>query len=136
VNRVTLDSNEWNSAFNFRGKSLGLIHSAISGDIEIAISEPIIAETIRVLRHDFDWQPYRLLDLRQRLLKICRLVEPTVILGVVADRPDNRIVECAVEANSQYIVTEDKHLLRLGECEGIKIVRVRDFLELGRLARV
>jgi len=65
VNRVTLDSNEWISAFNFRGRSLGLIHSAISGDIEIAISEPIIAETIRVLRQDFDWQPYRLFDLRQ-----------------------------------------------------------------------
>jgi hypothetical protein len=52
-----------------------IINSAISGDIAIAISEPIIVETIRVLRQDFDWQPYRLLDLRQRLLKICRLVE-------------------------------------------------------------
>ncbi|HEY1951047.1 MAG TPA: hypothetical protein VGG97_28805 [Bryobacteraceae bacterium] len=43
---------------------------------------------------------------------------------------------CAVEANSQCIVNEDKHLLRLGECEGIKIVRARDFLELGRVGRV
>jgi hypothetical protein len=52
---------------------------------------------------------------------------------VAADEPDNRIVECAVEANSQCILTEDKHLLRLGEYEGIKIVRVRDFLERGRV---
>jgi hypothetical protein len=47
-------------AFNFRGKSLGLIHSAISSEIAIAISEPIIAKTIRVLlSQDFDWQPYK-----------------------------------------------------------------------------
>jgi hypothetical protein len=40
VIRVTLDSNEWISAFNFRGKALEIIHKALSGDIQIAISQP------------------------------------------------------------------------------------------------
>jgi putative PIN family toxin of toxin-antitoxin system len=128
VIRVTLDSNEWISAFNFRGKALEIIHKALSGDIQIAISQPIIDETLRVLRRDFDWQPYRLHDLGQQLLKICRLVAPTEKLAVVADEPDNRIVECAVKAGSEYIVTEDHHLLKVGQYGAIKIVRSREFL--------
>jgi hypothetical protein len=34
VTRVTLDTNELISAFNFRGKALELIHRAINGEIE------------------------------------------------------------------------------------------------------
>lgn len=73
---VTLDSNEYISAFNFRGKALELIHLAISGQIEIAVSESILDEVIRVLREKFEWPPYDLHNLRQRLLKICRIAEP------------------------------------------------------------
>jgi predicted nucleic acid-binding protein len=91
---------------------------AITGDIEIAISEPIIAETIRVLREKFEWPAYDLHDAGLRMQKIGRLVKPKVTLAVLADEPDNRILECAAEAASEYIVTEDKAMLRLREYEG------------------
>ena len=45
------------------------------------------------------------------------------------DPDDNRIVECAVEAGSEYIVTKDKDLLRLGGYGGIKIIRPADLLK-------
>jgi uncharacterized protein len=36
-------------------------------------------------------------------------------LNVVKEDPDDdRILECAAEAKSDFIVSEDKHLLRLG----------------------
>ena len=38
MTRVTLDTNELISAISFRGKALELIHRAIHGEIEIAIS--------------------------------------------------------------------------------------------------
>jgi hypothetical protein len=41
VTRVTLDTNELISAFSFRGKALALIHLAINGEIEIAISSSL-----------------------------------------------------------------------------------------------
>ena len=50
MKRVTLDTNEWVSALNGGRKGMQLLHMAINGDIEIAISEPIIAEVIGVLR--------------------------------------------------------------------------------------
>ena len=50
--------------------------------------------------------------------------------GMGEDDPDdNRIVECAVEAGSAYIVTKDKDLLRMGEYGGIKMIRPADFLK-------
>jgi putative PIN family toxin of toxin-antitoxin system len=130
--RVTLDTNIYVSAFEFQGQDKRLLHMAIDGDIEIAVSEPIIHETLRVLREKFEWDGYRLNDARQQILGLARLVAPTQALDVVKDdTDDNRIVECAVEAGSEYIVTKDKDLLRLGEYGGIKIMRPVDFLQRG-----
>jgi predicted nucleic acid-binding protein len=46
----------------------------------------------------------------------------------VTDPDDNRVLECAVSAGSQTIVTGDDDLLRLVAFRGIEIVRVVDFL--------
>jgi putative PIN family toxin of toxin-antitoxin system len=134
VIRITLDTNEYVSAFNFRGKALELIHQAISGKIEIAISQPIMDETLRVLREKFEWPANDLHDLQQRLLKTCRLVEPKGKLAVLGDEPDNRILECAQEAGSDYILTEDRAMLRIKEHAGAKVMRASEFsgLESGR----
>jgi uncharacterized protein len=126
LTRVTLDSNEYISAFNFRGKALELIHRAVQN--EIAISAAILQQTIRVLREKFDWNPYELRALHDRLLKICKLVEPKQKLTITADEPDNRILECAEEAGSEFIVTEDRMLLRVGQHGGAKLIRATDFL--------
>ena len=131
MTRVTLDSNEYISAFNFQGRALELIHRAINGEIEIAISEPILEETMRVLRDKFEWNPYELRALHDRLLTTCKLVEPQHTLAVVADEPDNRILECSEQAGSEFIVTEDRALLRVKEHAGAKLVRAADFLASG-----
>jgi uncharacterized protein len=50
---------------------------------------------------------------------------------VPLDPKDNMIVATAVKAGADYLVTGDRrHLLALGEYEGIKIVSPRRFLEL------
>jgi predicted nucleic acid-binding protein len=46
------------------------------------------------------------------------------------DPPDNRILECPSTAGSDYVVTGDKDLLRLGSYESIRILRVSKFLEI------
>jgi putative PIN family toxin of toxin-antitoxin system len=128
--RVTLDTNVYVSAFEFQGMGRRLLHMAVDGDIEVAVSAPIIRETLRVLREKFDWDGYRLNDAKQQILGLARLVEPAQALDVVKDDPDdNRIVECAVEAGSEYIVTKDKDLLRLAEYGTIQMIRPSDFLK-------
>lgn len=131
MTRVTLDTNELISAFNFRGKALELIHLAISGEIEIVISEPILQETMRVLRDKFEWDPYELRTLHDSLMNICKLAEPNRTLAVAAEEPDNRILECSEEAGSEFIITEDRALLRIKKHAGAKLVRAADFLAAG-----
>ncbi|MEX0802241.1 MAG: PIN domain-containing protein, partial [Candidatus Binatia bacterium] len=67
---------------------------------------------------------------------LVRLYPGTVTAAgaVPADPDDDIIVAAAVESQAKYIVTEDQHLLRLGNYAGIKILSrddVRD--ELDRL---
>jgi len=65
-----------------------------------------------------------------KIIEICTLVEPSRKIDFVKEDPaDNKILECAVEANVDYIVTYDKHLLKLKEFEGIQIVSPAKFLE-------
>ena len=80
MRRVTLDTNEFVCALSGGGKALHLFHAAIDGEIEIAISEPIISETIRVLREKFAWPPYDLLAARQRLERIGSMVKPARLI--------------------------------------------------------
>ena len=42
---------------------------------------------------------------------------------------DNRILECALAAGAEAIVTGDHHLLQLRRFRGIQITRPRDFLD-------
>jgi putative PIN family toxin of toxin-antitoxin system len=128
---VTLDTSVYVGALNSRGFGGRLFAMAQSGSVRIDISDAILDETIRVLRDKFGWDGYRLHDARARLLSFTNRVTPTQVLDVIKeDPPDNRILECAVEAGSEYIVTWDKDLLRLGQYAGIRILGVAEFLQL------
>ena len=107
---------------------------AFNGEIEIAISQAIMEETLRILSGKFMRSSSDLDDTSNLILSFARMVHPKKTLAVVQDDPsDNRIIECAVESGSKYIVSGDKHLLALVEYEGIRILRVREFLEVVRM---
>jgi len=130
VLRVTLDSNAYISALQFNGRAFRLLRMAADGDLEIAVWEPIITEVIGVLRDRFGWDGYRLRAERERISSITKLVTPSQTLDVIHwDPPDNRILECAIEAGSELIVSEDKDLLRLKEHGNSRIMCVADVLE-------
>ena len=46
---------------------------------------------------------------------------------VVSDREDNKILESAVEAHAEYLVTSDKALLEIGRYKKVSIVRPIEF---------
>ena len=125
---VTLDTNEYVSALEFGGAAARLLGMARAGIIRIDASNAILDELITVLRDDFHWNAYRLHAARDQVARLTNVVTPARTVQVIADEPDNRILECAETAESDYIISEDKDLLRLSEHAGIKIVRIGDFL--------
>ena len=128
---VTLDTNIYISALEFGGTPLRLLHMAVEEEIETTISQPIIEETRRILRDKFGWSQARLDEVEAWLSSFTRLVAPRQTLDVVKqDPPDNRILECAVEAGSQYVVSGDSDLLRVEQYCGAQIVKLADLLKV------
>lgn len=126
---ITADTNLYVSAFVYGGRPMELMELARAGRIRLAISDDIRVEVRRVLRDKFTWSDDRLQQLDATLAALTVQVQPSERLAVVADDPtDDRIVECAVASRSSVIVSGDRHLLSLGQYEGIPIVRVADFL--------
>jgi putative PIN family toxin of toxin-antitoxin system len=130
VLRVTLDTNVYVSALEFGGVSARLLGMARAGIIRIDVSDAILDELVTVLRDDFAWEAYRLHFAREQLAKAGNLVTPKEAIDAIKEDPDdNAILECAVQAGSQFIVTSDKDLLRLGEYGSIGIVTASQLLQ-------
>lgn len=128
---ATLDTSVYIRALYLGGAAASLIGHARAGNLRIDISDPILHETNRVLRDKFGWSPYMLHDAREKLATLGNRVTPTTALDVIKEDPDdNRILECAVAAKSNYIVTGDKDLLRLGQYESTRILTIRDCIQV------
>jgi len=126
---ATADTNVYVSALAFGGKPLQILEMAAQGLIRLSISDAILGETIRVLGDKFQWEKAALREADATIRSVAQIVTPTQVVDVIkADPPDNRVLECAAEAKSDYIVSGDRDLLKLGNFGGIPIVRVAEFL--------
>ena len=111
MDRATADSNIWVSGLNWYGKPHELLNLARDGKIELAISDAILDEFSRILHDKLEWSDDRLNSMRAEVATFTKRVSSTETLDVVkADPDDNRILECAVAAGSDVIVTGDAHL--------------------------
>jgi putative PIN family toxin of toxin-antitoxin system len=127
--RVVLDSNVWVSAAIWGGRPAEVVELAEQGKIEIFISAEILSEISRILDYGRLRSIYEGAGVRkwELMASIAGLAGFVVVanrrLEVVGEDPsDDRVLECAVEVDADYIVSGDKHLLRLGEYLNIKII--------------
>lgn len=131
MRRVVLDTNVYLSAILFGGPPEAIVHLARSRALLLVVSAPILAELTRVLRTKFDWTAAQAREAVQEIRSLAVVVRPRERVGViVADEPDNRVLECAVAGSVQAIVTGDLHHLRpLEFFRGIPILTPREFLD-------
>ena len=128
---ATLDTNIYVSALVYGGTPLRLLHLAIDGDLDVAVSQPILDETLRILREKFGWPQERLEGAEALIVGFARRVSPSQTLNVIKeDDADNRILECAAEAGSEFIVSGDKDLHRLGQHGNARVIKVADMLDI------
>ncbi|MGE5297807.1 MAG: putative toxin-antitoxin system toxin component, PIN family [Acidobacteriaceae bacterium] len=48
-------------------------------------------------------------------------------IRVISDRQDNKLLESAITSGSEYLITSDKEVLKVGEYQGVKIVTPKEF---------
>lgn len=132
--RVTADSNIYISSLHFGGLPKRLLDLAREGHFHLNISPAIYTEVSRVLRLKFGWRAQQVELAISEINQFVELITPTRTIAAVAQDPsDDRILECATAAGSDYVISGDKHLLRLGSYSGIKIIRPSEMVAvLGR----
>lgn len=62
------------------------------------------------------------------LTEMSEVVKPGYTIKVLADDPDNRILECAEGGDADSIVTGDKAMLNLKQYRGVRIIPLREYL--------
>jgi uncharacterized protein len=130
--RVVVDTNVFVSGLTFKGKPREVLDLAWQGEIHVYISSFILKELEDALREDFGWSREEIRYTIGKVKAKTTLINPKTTISVIKTKEDdNRILECAVEAEVQYLITGDKnHLLPLEKYQGIKILSPADFLRL------
>lgn len=129
--RVVADTNVYISALNFGGIADEVLALGRRQAITIFISSPILKEIEGVLIRKFKWSPKRAEEAITFIKEFTELVHPKERINLIKDdEPDNRILECAKEAEAHFIITGDRHTQRLRKLQGIVILSPREFLEL------
>jgi hypothetical protein len=129
--KVVIDTNVFISAFYMpESRPAGVVLLARRKTILNVISPPILQEVERIIRKKLLWDNSKTQSAVRRIRNFSEEVQPQERLAIIADDPDNRILECAVAGQANFIISGDHHLLDLKNYQGIKIVTPARFLEL------
>lgn len=130
--KVTLDTNFLVSANQwYDSVARKLLRTMIEANVQLFTTKEIMSEFFRVLQRDFYLDESQLNDVASYVLAFVTFVVPPQKVDIVKEDPDdNKIIECAVASDSEYIITYDKHLLKLKEYNGIRIVTPEEAREL------
>lgn len=130
--KITVDTNVLISSAIHCGNEFDILRAARQGKLKIVLSIEILDEFERVLRRPkFGFEEDQIERSIRWVRDICELVMCSEKIDVIWEDPsDNKILECAVCAGVDYIISGDRHLLRLKEFRGIPIFNAREFIEM------
>ena len=130
--RVVLDTNVIISALNFPGNERLVLELALRGRFELYLSLFVLEEVAGVLARKFGWDEERTAQAIRVIENAAIVIEPPRLAEVIeGGHPENRVLEWAVAASAEYLVTGDRqHLLPLGEHDGVRILNAPRFLSV------
>ena len=132
--RVVFDTNIFISALVFPGgRADAALQRILDGDETLIISPAIIAEVLAVLAGKFGRHREELSRVAVLLSEAAEMVKPRKRLTVLADEPDNRILECDLAGGVDGVVTGDKAMLALKSFQGIALMSLDEYLRVSRL---
>lgn len=128
--KVVIDNNVLVSAFGWHGKPEEVVRLATTGKIANFTSMEMLSELARVVSYPKLRFPESLqAEIIETVFTSSSLANVSEPLRVInSDPADNRVLECAVAAGVDFIISGDKHLLALKKFRDIEIVTPEDFL--------
>ena len=133
--RVVADTNVVVSGLFWRGPSRFVLDAARTGAIQLFTTAPLLAELEDVLNRPKFLSKITHADATPRSLvlsyaALATIVKPASIDPFILEDPDDdAVLECAISADADVIVSGDSHLRRLEEYSNIRILSARQMME-------
>ena len=129
--RVVIDTNVLVSAFLKRGKSRNLVLKLLEKH-SIILSRQMLAELADVLSRDkFNIASAQIDRFISVLVRQAIIVPVNSNLKIVLQDPEDDIVlNTALSGEADYIVSGDKHLLKIACFKNVKVLRVNEIIQV------
>lgn len=133
--KLVLDTNVFISGIIFGGNARTILNLIIQGKLKLYISDEILSELKDVLQRDkFGFPLKNIYHILNEIDLISELVSPTFHHNIVERDPkDNIVIDCAVAAGVDYVITGDHDLLEMKVFGNIKIISPAGFIKAIRL---
>lgn len=135
--KIVLDTNEYISGvINKQSNPAKIIQAWRRKKVDLIISPSIKEEVERVVRYPKIKDKYHITEGRiKRLLnnleKYAIKMKDQIKVDVIKKPSDNMFLACAIEGEEDFLITGDnKHILKLKEYQGIKIITPAEFLKI------
>lgn len=132
--KIVLDTNVIISAFLWAGRTSHFFDLIEEKKLTIYTCSEQISELKNVLRRSKFSQPIQRTGLESNAIvtaftDLAHIIQPLIKVDMVQDDPiDNKILSCALTSRASYLVSGDKHLLKLKKIDSIPILSVNKFL--------
>jgi putative PIN family toxin of toxin-antitoxin system len=127
---IVCDTNVLISGVLFGGHAREILQLASRGVLINFISPDILRKAERVLgRSKFGLRPEHVIEIMALFKDTFEIVIPSLEVQAIQSNPeDNHVIEAALAARAEFIISGDKHLLNLAEWEGIHVVSPAQFI--------
>ena len=129
--RIVLDTNVFVSGVFFSGAPHQILNAWQLGEFELAASQEILDEYLRVGKELAKEHP--VIDLEPMInfvLEHATIFKPVILKEPVCEDPDDdKFFACALACGGKVIVSGDKHLLKVSGYLGIDVLKPREFVD-------
>jgi len=128
--KLVLDTNMFISAFLWGGNPRKIMTRIIEKKDVLFSCDSIIDEVVSVmLRPKFRASPHVVAQF-ERVIRNVAVIVPQlgIVSGVCRDSDDDKVLECALLCQADYIITGDDDLLSMSNFRGTKIISANDYL--------
>jgi uncharacterized protein len=133
--RIVLDTNQLLTCFSVRSRTHWLWQAFKNQQFDLCVTTEILDENAEIFEKKFNYEIATLvLDILMESPNVL-LIKEYYFWGLIkADLDDNKFVDCALMANADCIVTEDRHfnVLKNIPFPYIRVMNLEEFrLQLG-----
>ena len=131
--RAIIDTNVFVSGIFWEGNFCSqIIDKWKNKKFELVSSTDILEEFVETLRNfKIQMSDEMIEEWRNLIIESSVIINPKIKLNVIKEDPDdNKFLEAGISGNADLIISQDKHLLKLKEYQGIKIVSPEEALLL------